>query len=128
MKKLIAMLTLLALIMGLCIFANAEEKTSVRLGGLKGPTSMGMVKLLDDAENGLTVNAYEFTMAGSADELTPRILKGELDILAVPANLGAILYKNSDGAVQMVAVNTLRFSSTGTTENGGYFATLYLKR
>ena len=107
MKKLIAMLTLLALIMGLCIFANAEEKTSVRLGGLKGPTSMGMVKLLDDAENGLTVNAYEFTMAGSADELTPRILKGELDILAVPANLGAILYKNSDGAVQMVAVNTL---------------------
>ena len=107
MKRLIAMLTALALILGLCAFANAEEKTTVRLGGLKGPTSMGMVKLLDDAENGLTANAYEFTMAGSADELTPRILKGELDILAVPANLGAILYKNSAGAVQMAAVNTL---------------------
>ena len=107
MKKLIAVMTVLALVLGMACFANAEEKTAIRLGGLKGPTSMGMVKLLDDAENGLTKNAYEFTMAGSADELTPKILKGELDILAVPANLGAILSKNSGGAVQMLAVNTL---------------------
>ena len=108
MKKLLVMMTVLALALGQCVYANAEdEKVSVRLGGLKGPTSMGMVKLLDDAENGLTTNAYEFTMAGSADELTPLILKDELDILAVPANLGAILYKNSEGAVQMAAVNTL---------------------
>ncbi len=84
-----------------------EQSVTIRLGGLKGPTSMGMVKLLDDAENGLTENKYEFTMAGSADELTPKLLKGELDILAVPANLGAILYSNSEGAVQMLAVNTL---------------------
>ena len=108
MKKRIAWITALVLVLSLCAFANAEEgKVTVRLGGLKGPTSMGMVKLLDDAENGLTANAYEFTIAGSADELTPRILKGELDVLAVPANLGAILYKNSGGAVQMAAVNAL---------------------
>ena len=56
-------------------------------------------------------------MAGSADELTPRILKGELDILAVPANLGAILYRNSAGAVQMAAVNTL--GVIYITEKGG---------
>ena len=85
----------------------AEEPTTIRLGGLKGPTSMGMVKLLDDAEQGLTENTYEFTMAGSADELTPKLLQGELDILAVPANLGAILYNNSQGQVQMLAINTL---------------------
>ena len=108
MKKMIAMMLTLAMVLSLCAFSAAEEgKVTVRLGGLKGPTSMGMVKLLDDAENGLTENAYEFTMAGSADELTPKILKGELDILAVPANLGAILSKNSGGAVQMLAVNTL---------------------
>lgn len=83
------------------------EKTTIRLGGLKGPTSMGMVKLLDDNENGAALNNYEFTMSGSADELTPKILQGDLDILAVPANLGAILYNNSDGAVQFLAVNTL---------------------
>ena len=61
---------------------------NIRLGGLKGPTSMGMAKLLDDAENGLTANTYEFTMAASANELTPKLIQGELDILAVPANVG----------------------------------------
>lgn len=43
----------------------------------------------------------------SADELTPKMLQGELDILAVPVNLGSVLYNNSDGAVQLLAVNTL---------------------
>lgn len=84
-----------------------ETKTTIRLGGLKGPTTMGMVKLLDDAENGLTKNDYQFQMAASADELTPLLLKGELDILAVPVNLGAVLYNNSKGAVQLLAINTL---------------------
>lgn len=86
---------------------EAYEGVNIRLGGLKGPTSMGMVKLLDDAEQKKTVNSYEFTMAAMADELTPKLLKGELDILAVPANLGAILYNNSNGAVKMVAANAL---------------------
>lgn len=84
-----------------------EEETTIRLGGLKGATSMGMVKLLDDAENGKTKSNIEFTMAASADELTPKLLKGEIDVLAVPANLGAVLYNNSEGAVQFAAVNTL---------------------
>lgn len=84
-----------------------EEITTIRLGGLKGPTSMGMVKLLSDAEQDKTQNHYEFQMAGSADELTPLLLKGELDILAVPANLGSILYNNSKGSVEFLAVNTL---------------------
>ena len=87
--------------------AENGETALVRLGGLKGPTSIGMVKLLDDAEQKLTKNEYAFTMAGSADELTPKLLKGELDILALPANLASVLYHNSDGAVQVIAVNTL---------------------
>lgn len=87
--------------------APPAQKATVRLGGLKGPTSMGMVKLLSDGEQGLTQNNYEFVMAASADELTPKLLQGELDVLAVPVNLGAILYNNTEGAVHMAAVNTL---------------------
>lgn len=118
MKKIFALLLSLVMVFSLCACggtAPAEEApeetafegTTIRLGGLKGPTSMGMVKMLSDSEAGNTVNTYEFTMAGSADELTPKLLQGELDVLAVPANLGSILYNNSDGAVQMLAVNTL---------------------
>lgn len=87
--------------------APSEDAVTIRLGGLTGPTAMGMVKLLDDADNNKTQNKYEFTLAGSADELTPKFLQGDLDIIAAPANLGSILYNNSNGAVKMLAVNTL---------------------
>ena len=79
----------------------------MRIAGLKGPTSMGMVKLMQDAEDGTAKNNYTFTIAGSADELTPKLTQGELDIAAVPANLAAVLYNNTKGAVQLLAVNTL---------------------
>lgn len=116
MKKAIALILsilILTLAFAGCQVKAPETKTeeytpvSIRLGGLKGPTSMGMVKLLDDAENKKTANEYEFTMAAAADELTPKLLKGEIDIVSVPANLGSVLYNNSDGAVQAIAVSTL---------------------
>lgn len=115
MKKILSLLLSLLLTAALvgCGATKSELPESntntltIRLGGLKGPTTMGMVKLLDDNENGLSVNHYDFTMAASADELTPKLLKGDLDILAVPANLGAVLYNKSNGAVKMLAVNML---------------------
>lgn len=82
-------------------------KTTVRIGGLAGPTSMGLVKLLDDDEKGTAANDYVFTLAAAAEDLTPKLIRGELDMLAVPANLAAVLYHNTQGKVRMLAVNTL---------------------
>ena len=78
------------------------------IAALKGPTAMGLVKLMKDSESGETTgNEYTFTLAGSADEVTPALLKGELDMACVPANLAAVLYNKTEGAVQVLAVNTL---------------------
>ena len=112
MKKITSLLLALLLVLSLaaCAVQPRQEdyqSVNVRLGGLKGPTSMGMAKLLDDAENGLTANTYAFTMAASAGELTPQLIKGELDILAVPANVGAILYNQTQGQVELIAASTL---------------------
>ena len=108
LKKILSVvLAAVLLLASASVSAEGTEKTTVRLGGLKGPTSMGMVKLLEDNENGLTANRYEFTLAGSPNDLTPALLKGDLDVLAVPVNLGAILFGKSGGAVQLAAVNTL---------------------
>lgn len=85
----------------------AEEPTTIRLAGLTGATTIGMVKLLSDSESDTTVNDYDFLLAGSADEITPLLLKGELDIAALPLNLASVLYNNSEGAVKLLAVNTL---------------------
>ena len=84
-----------------------KDDVTIRIGGLKGPTSIGLVKLMEDNETGTAKNDYEFTVAGAADELTPKLVQGELDIAAVPSNLASVLYNNTDGAVQLLAINTL---------------------
>lgn len=84
-----------------------EEAVTFRIGGLTGATSIGMVKLMEDAETGSAVNSYDFTVAGSADELTLKLIQGELDIAAIPANLASVLYNNTKGEIKLLAVNTL---------------------
>lgn len=78
----------------------ASEGAALRVAGLKGPTTMGMVNMIESG-------AYEFTMYGAADEIVPLLVKGELDAAAVPANLAATLYQKTEGAVQVACINTL---------------------
>lgn len=81
--------------------------TTIRIGSLKGPTSMGLVYLMDQAEKGETANQYEFTMTAAADELLPAILSGELDIVLIPANMASVLYNRAEGDVAVIDINTL---------------------
>lgn len=106
MKKIVAIL--LAVMLLIPAFAVAEEaKPVVRVGAMKGPTAMGLTKLMQDDENGVSANDYEFTVEATADAITPLLLKGEMDIAMVPANLASVLYNKSEGAIQIAAVNTL---------------------
>lgn len=90
--------------------APAEETASaetaggaLRVAGLKGPTTMGLVNLMagEDAAD------YDFEMYGKADEIVPQLVKGELDAAAVPANLAATLYQKTNGAIEVACINTL---------------------
>ncbi|MBQ7915663.1 MAG: ABC transporter substrate-binding protein [Firmicutes bacterium] len=114
MKKLIAMLCAAAMVMmSLAGCAQAGEESSkksdyvVKVAALKGPTGMGMAKLIEDNTNGTAKNNYEFTMASAADEILANIIKGEFDIAAVPSNVASILYNKTEGKVQMAALNVL---------------------
>ena len=85
-----------------------EEPVTMRVAALKGPTAMGLVKLMNDAESGnSTDGSYEFTLAASADEVTPLLVKGDLDAACVPANLAAVLYNKTEGQIVTLGVNTL---------------------
>lgn len=84
-----------------------EENAVIRLASLKGPTTMGLVKLLDDAEANALDYAVESTIYGTADEITGLIISGDIDVAAVPANLASILYNKSNGAIKVAAINTL---------------------
>lgn len=84
-----------------------DTGTVVRIGSLKGPTSMGLVYLMDQAKKGETVNRYEFTMTAAADELLPPMLSGDLDLALIPANVASVLYNKAEGDVAVIDINTL---------------------
>jgi NitT/TauT family transport system substrate-binding protein len=86
---------------------TAYEGADIRIGSLKGPTSIGLMSLMDQAAQKETANNYVFTMEASADALLPLIIKGELDIALVPANVASVLYQKTEGAVSVVDINTL---------------------
>ena len=93
-----------------------------RTFALKGPTGMGIAKLMDDASNGTAALDYEFTIVASPTEITPEILAGRFEIAAVPINLAATLY-NKGADISVVAVNTLGVLYTiekGNTVNSIY--------
>ena len=86
--------------------ASAGEPVTVRVAALKGPTAMGLAALEEESAADPGVS-YELTLAASADEVTPALLQGDLDIACVPANLAAVLYQKTEGQIVTVAVNTL---------------------
>lgn len=114
MKKFLC--CLLAVCMLLCVVTgctaqkepeSTEEVTTIKVGALTGPTSMGLVKLMDDSDNGSSQNKYEFNLQSEATAFVPALTKGEIDIAAVPANLASVIYNNTDGGVKLLAINTL---------------------
>lgn len=79
----------------------------IRVGSLKGPTSIGLVYLMDRAQKQETADHYEFTMAATADELLPSVISGDLDILLIPANVSSVLYMKTEGDISVIDINTL---------------------
>lgn len=108
-KKLLALLLSVAMMMSVLVcFASAKTSTTkVRIAGLKGPTTMGLVNLLSMEEKGTASLDYDLQLYGAADEIVPKLIKGELDMAAIPANLAATLYQKTNGGIQVMAVNTL---------------------
>lgn len=106
MKKLLALVSA-ALLMCLagCSTNNgtqgAKQYDALKIVGLKGPTTMGIVKMMEDN----TSNTYE--VLGTADEASVKIIKGEVDVALVPANLASVLYNKTQGQIQIAGINTL---------------------
>ena len=128
-KKAGALVLALALTLALASCGQQETQTQeteetpaahYNVAALKGPTAMGLVKLMHDSEEksgqmldssepyeGEVGNLYTFTLAASADEVSPKLMQGELDIACVPANLAAVLYQKTGGEIVTLGINTL---------------------
>ena len=99
MKK--AVIFILTIIFLLSFASCTAKKKDLHVLTLKGPTGIGMVKLIEDNPN------YTVDIASAPEEVTAAVIKGEFDIAAVPINLAATLYKKTNGAIKIAAINTL---------------------
>ena len=87
---------------------ETADPIDVNVMALKGPTAMGMVEFMNEADSGtITDNNYHFNITAATDEVSAALAQGTTDITAVPANLASVLYNNTEGGVQVLAINTL---------------------
>lgn len=87
--------------------AKEEQEVTARIAAMTGPTAIGMVKLMQEAEDGSTAYPYEFQIFGTADEVSAGLIQGAVDLAAVPCNLASVLYHRTEGQIQIAAINTL---------------------
>ncbi len=110
--------TILALSMLLLAFASCDPKKedgkgdsdkgnegyTLKVGTIKGPTGMGMAKIISDNK---TEAKYDFELFNDAQNISAKLIGKQLDIAAVPVNLAAVVNKKTEGAYLVAAINTL---------------------
>ncbi len=96
-----------SMILTACNKGNQESAREVRIASLKGPTSIGLIKLMEDASNDESQLSYDFTIAGAADEVSGGLIKGDFDIAAIPCNLASVLFNKNEGKIRLAGINTL---------------------
>ena len=82
-----------------------KRSRGLKVVPLKGPTAMGLTKLMDDNEKNSL--GYSFEIKAAPDEISPMVAQGTADIFCVPANLASVLFNKTEGKVQTAAINTL---------------------
>lgn len=94
--------------MVLLLALSTATAADVNVAALRGPTAMGMVALMNESEAGsVDGNNYTFQLEGAADAVVPMIVRGDVDIAAIPGNLSSVLYQRTNGKIEVVAINTL---------------------
>lgn len=75
---------------------------------LSGPTGAGAAKLLSDFDADAAASSIAgYAVAAQNEEVTAALVSGDADIAAIATNVAASLYAKTDGAVEVLAVNTL---------------------
>lgn len=107
LKKILVSMLLISMLSALVACKKEEVTEDIRVGSLKGPTSIGLVELMERSENKETGNEYTFTIETAADTLITQMVQKELDIALVPANVASVLYNKTEGQIVVIDINTL---------------------
>ena len=90
-------------------FLDPADRVPMRVGALKGPTAIGLVRLMNDVAQDENAGSflYAFTVETDPSAIAAQMIGGELDVALVPANLASVLYNRTEGGVVVLNINTL---------------------
>ena len=104
----LALILILPLALGSCTgAAEVDDELEIRITVLNGTTGFGAAKMINDTKEGKTELNYKFAVDTDPTLINAGLINGDIDIAALPTNAAAALYNKSEGAVKIVAVNTL---------------------
>jgi NitT/TauT family transport system substrate-binding protein len=117
MKKISLFLVLILILLSGCSEKNSsvsedpadtdEDPIQVTIAGLKGPTSIGMVKMFHEEALNSKNYSVDYIAESAPDSLTGKIISGEIQISSLPINLASILYNKTGGEIQIMGINTI---------------------
>ncbi len=112
MKKVLCILLALLLLASLCACNEKPGEASqgtgngVRVMTLNGTTGFGMAGLMHNAANGEAEQEYSISVETDPSNITAALINGSVDIAALPTNAASVVYNKTEGAVQVLALNT----------------------
>lgn len=112
--KLIKKFTLLFAAMGSLIAVNACASTpkekddyEIKVAVLNGTTGFGIAPMIAEQKKEEKDFNAKIDIYADASLVSVQVISGSVDIAAVPTNLAAVLNKKTEGAIKVLAVNTL---------------------
>lgn len=106
-KVIILIFVMIFITVGCSDSGTDLDSVRINIGSLKGPTTMGLLNLMEQCEKDGDSSKYAFTMAVTADELLPKMISGEIDIALIPSNVASVLYNKTEGGITVLNINTL---------------------
>ena len=88
--------------------SKSGDRTTVNIGLIMGPPSMGLGWFMNQVEQGKTYNNYKMTVDGTDySKLAASLNDGTYDMITCPANVAAILYNNKDlqSGVKVISID-----------------------
>ncbi len=124
MKKLLSIVLITVIVFSFAACTDSgntpetpAEKTDINFFVLTGPTGIGAVHMMQQAQNNEGLENYHITAVAAPDEIVSKISNGDADIAAISTNLAAKLYNITGGEIEILAVNTLGVLYAITNEN-----------
>ncbi len=105
--RIFTVLLVLVLLTFASCAAKLDSELEIKVSVLNGTTGFGIAKLINDTAAGTSDLNYKFSIETDASLVTGALIKGEIDIAALPTNAASTIYNKTNGAVQVLAINTL---------------------